>query len=69
MATYLFYVLPVTGEANFSMASTNLTLGGFTQPAVSRSMIELAANAEKGVSIPAYADYETLEPVDTSFSR
>ena len=41
----------VTGEANFTMASTNLTLGGFTQPAVARSMIELPANAEeKGLS-------------------
>lgn len=58
----------VTGEANFSMASTNLTLGGFTQPAVARSMIELPANAEKGLSKrfiwtfpkPTYAEFETL---------
>lgn len=66
----------VTGEANFTMPSTNLTLGGFTQPAVARSMIELPANAEKGVSQrfiwtfpkPTYADFETLEPVDPDFS-
>lgn len=66
----------VTGEANFSMAATNLTLGGFTQPAVARSMIELPANVEKGLSQrfiwtfpkPTYADFETLEPVDDSFS-
>ena len=66
----------VTGEANFTMASTNLTLGGFTQPTVARSIIELPANAEKGLSQwfiwtfpkPTYADFETLEPVDTTFS-
>ena len=66
----------VTGEANFTMASTNLTLGGFTQPAVARSMIELPANAEKGLSQrfiwtfpkPTYAEFETLEPVDPTFS-
>lgn len=66
----------VTGEANFAMDSTNLTLGGFTQPAVARTLIELPANAEKGLSQrfiwtfpkPAYADFETLEPVDNLFS-
>ena len=58
------------------MASTNLTLGGFTQPAVARSMIELSANAEKGLSQhfiwtfpkPTYAEFKTLEPVDPTFS-
>ena len=58
------------------MASTNLTLGGFTQPAVARSMTELPANAEKGLSQrfiwtfpkPTYAEFKTLEPVDPTFS-
>ena len=66
----------VTGEANSTMASTNFTLGGFTQPTVARSIIELPANAEKGLSQrfiwtfpkPTYTDFETLEPVDTTFS-
>ena len=31
----------VTGEANFSMQSTNLTVGGFNQPSVARFLIEL----------------------------
>jgi hypothetical protein len=65
----------VTGEANFAMASTNLTLGGFTQPAVARSMIELPANAEKGLPQrfiwtfpkPTYAEFETLEPSRSYF--
>ena len=40
----------VTGDANFDITSTNLTLGGFTQPAVARSLIENSANIEKGLS-------------------
>ena len=39
----------VAGDANFNMASTNLTLAGFTQPAVARNLIENAANFEKGL--------------------
>ena len=35
--------LIVAGDANFNMASTNLTLAGFTQPAVARNLIENAA--------------------------
>ena len=66
----------IAGEANFTMASTNLTLRGFTQPAVARSIIELPVNAEKSLSQrfiwtfpkPTYADFETLEPVDTTFT-
>ena len=67
LTPYLNFI--VTGEANFSMASTNLTLGGFTQPAVARSMIELPANVEKGLSQrfiwtfpkPTYADFELVD--------
>ena len=48
------------------MSSTNLTLGGFTQP----------ANIEKGLSQrftwlfpkPTYANFETLQPIDTTFT-
>ena len=38
------------GEANFAMSSTNLTVGGFTQPGVARSLIEQPSNADKGLS-------------------
>ena len=36
------------------MSSTQLTVGGFTQPRVARGLIEMPANAEKGIltSIP-----------------
>lgn len=67
---------PVTGEANFSMKSTSLTVGGFNQPSVARSLIELAGNAEKGLSQrflwffpkPVYGDFDSLEPIDRNFT-
>ena len=67
----------VTGDANFDIASTNLTLGGFTQPAVARNLIENTANIEKGLSQrfmlifpkPIYADFGTLQPIDPNFTE
>ena len=44
------YFFTVSGEANFSMASTNLTVGGFTQPGVARALVDVPANTEKGLS-------------------
>ena len=57
------------------MESTYLTLSGFTQPSVARNLIELEANAEKGLSQrflwvfpkPSYAEFQSLEPVDCQF--
>ena len=40
----------VRGDANFVMTSTMLTVGGFTQRTVARSMIEQPSNSEKGLS-------------------
>lgn len=37
----------VSGDANFSMDVTALTIGGFTQPMVARNLIELQASVEK----------------------
>lgn len=56
----------MSGEANFVMEQTNLTVGGFTQP----------SNIEKGLSTrflwifpkPCYAKFESLEPIDQEFS-
>lgn len=67
----------MTGDANFDIASTNLTLGGFTQPAVARSLIENSANIEKGLSQrflwvfpkPTYADFGTLQPINPDFTE
>ena len=40
----------VSGDANFAMSSTQLTVGSFTQPGVARGLIEMPANSEKGFS-------------------
>ena len=66
----------VTGDANFAMQSTSLTVGGFNQPSVARSLIELPGNAEKGLSQrflwifpkPVYGQFETLEPINKNFT-
>ena len=66
----------VSGDANFAMHHTGLTIGGFTQPSVARNLIEIPANAEKGlcqrflwvVPKPASVGFKELEKVDTDFS-
>lgn len=75
MYCYIFLVFAVTGEANFSMSRTNLTVGGFNQPAMTRSLIELPGNAEKGLSQrflwmfpqPVNEDFQSLQEVDQEF--
>ena len=76
----IYYVLllyaTVTGEANFVMECTGLTVGGFTQPAVARTLIEQPNSAEKGLCQrflwifpkPVFARFATLEPVDQKFT-
>ena len=67
--------LTVSGDANFSMLSTNLTVGGFTQPGVARSLIDIPANTEKGLSqrflwlfpAPLYKHIEALGEADRDF--
>lgn len=59
------------------MERTSLTVGGFNQPAVARSLIELPGNAEKGLSQrflwlfpkPVYGKFKSLEPVDETFTN
>lgn len=66
----------VTGESNVSMKCTSLTVGGFNQPSVARSLIELPGNAEKGLSQrflwlfpkPVYSEFDSLEPTDKVFT-
>ena len=61
-----------TGDANFSINVTRLTVGGFNQPAVARSLIELTGKAESGFSQrflwlfpkPVYGKFNTYENVD-----
>ena len=71
--TNIFFL--VRGDVNFVMTSTMLTVGGFTQPAVARSMIEQPSNSEKGLSsrflwfFPnvLYGAFDDLGQVDEEF--
>lgn len=53
-----------------------MTVGGFNQPNVARSLIELPGNAEKGLSQrflwlfpkPVYSQFDSLEPTDKTFT-
>ena len=65
----------VTGDANFSIDVTSLTVGGFNQPAVARSLIELTGKAESGFSQrflwlfpkPVYGKFHSYGKVDDDF--
>ena len=67
----------VTGDANFSMDKTYLTVGGFSQPPVARTLIEQSGSAEVGLSQcflwlfpqPSYSRFNSLEAVDTCFTE
>lgn len=67
--------LPVSGEANFDMERTALTVGGFTQPIVAKALIELPSSVEKGLtqhflwlsSKPSFSKFDTLEMIDEVF--
>ena len=67
----------VTGDAKFTMESTALTVGGFSQPPVARTLIEQSGSAEIGLSQrflwlfpqPSYSRFHTLESVDTDFTE
>ena len=69
------YGFPVTGDANFAMDATCLTVGGFCQPSVARALIEQSGSAEIGLSQrflwlfpqPAYSHFHTLESVNQEF--
>lgn len=45
-----FLVNQVSGDANFSMKRTGLTLGGFIQPSVSRYYLEQVQSSNHGLS-------------------
>ena len=65
----------VSGDANFNITRTGITLGGFIQPSVARSLIELQPNVEKGlcqrflwlVSQPTLKKFDQLQKVDDDF--
>ena len=72
----IFVSSSVSGEANFMMSSTRLTIGGFTQAGVARSLIDMPSNSEKGLSHrflwvfpkPLFGKFAALEEVDKTFT-
>ena len=65
----------VTGDANYSMETTNLTIVGSSQPVVSRTLIEHSGSTEVGLAQrifwifpqPSYAKISSLEAVQRDF--
>jgi hypothetical protein len=66
----------VSGNANFVMSSMRLTIGGFTQAGVARTLIEMPSNSEKGLSHrflwmfpkPLFGTFAALEEVNKGFT-
>jgi len=67
----------VSGEANFVMEHTGLTVAGFTQPNVAKGLIEAPSNIEKGVCQrflwvfpkPTPTKFDKLQAIDETFSN
>ena len=74
--TLVLQFFSVSGDANFSMKHTGLTIGGFTQPFVARNLIDVQANVEKGlcqrflwlVPEPNLVTYEQMCKADADFT-
>ena len=72
----LFLHCLVSGDANFHMDRTALTVGEFTQPSVAKALIELPASVEKGLMQrflwiypkPSFSRFNSLELVEERFS-
>ena len=79
MCVYFYFLdfvyATVYGDANFTMNVTSLTVGGFNQPAIARSLIELTGKAESGFCQrflwlfpkPAYGKFSSYESIDENF--
>ena len=69
------FAFAVSGEANFTMQHTGLTIGGFTQPSVARNLLEQPINIEKGlcqrflwlVPKPSTVAFDDLQRVNIDF--
>lgn len=66
----------VSGEANFNMLVTGLTVAGFTQPTVARTLLEMPPAIEKGlvqrflwiIPKPSFAPFSSLESANKDFT-
>ena len=70
------FLLIVSGDANFLMKHTALSVGGFVQPSVAKNLIEVPQNIEKGLCQrflwiclkPLMVRFEELQSVNADFS-
>ena len=66
----------VSGEANINMPVTGLTVAGFTQPTVARTLLEMPPAIEKGlvqrflwiIPKPSFAQFSSLESANKDFT-
>lgn len=73
---YYIWCIAVSGEANFKMDHTGLTVAGFIQANVARGLIESMPNVEKGLSQrfhwlipkPNPVKFADLQSADKGFS-
>ena len=73
--TCAMYISVVSGDSNFSMGHTGLTVGGFTQPTVARNIVCNPGNSDKGLCQrflwllpkPKSVAFEELQKVDQGF--
>ena len=70
---FITLTLTVSGDANFSIG---MSVGGFIQPSVARSLIELQSNVEKGLCQrflwlcpkATFVKFDQLQKIDDVFS-
>ena len=73
IAFVFFSSFQVSGDANFSIQRTGMTIGGFIQPSVARALIEQQSNVEKGLCqrflwiVPKPTIVTQLQQVDARF--
>ena len=71
-----FTLISVSGDANFAMNYTGMTLGGFIQPGPARSLLEIHPNVEKGLCqrflwlcpSATFVKFDQLQQIDKHFS-
>ena len=68
----LLYIPIVSGDTNFHMKKTALTVGGFTQPNAAKSLIESPQAIEKGLVqrflwLFPYSDFASLQKANQNF--
>ena len=75
LSIIIFVLYTVSGEANFSMKHSSLTIGGFMQPNIARNLVEHPMNVDKGLCqrflwiVPKHnpVSFAEMEKVESEF--